>query len=85
MNFCLLLLLFFFFLTRNTNRKTPQQHKRLIWKWKYVRGINHVIYKKKRKKNLKIKFFFFNKENSTAPLKAAVKVEICWRNKQCDL
>ena len=67
-------------MTRNTKRKTPHHHKRLIWRWKYVRGINHVIYKKK-KKNLKMNFFFLNKENSTAPLKAGVKVEICWGNK----
>ena len=44
-------------MTRNTKRKTPHHHKRLIWRWKYVRGINHVIYKKK-KKNLKMNFFF---------------------------
>jgi len=43
---------FFFlpFLTRNTKRKTPQHCKRLIWRWKYVGGINSVIYKKKKKK-----------------------------------
>ena len=28
----------------------PHHYKRLIWRWKYVRGINHVIYKKKKKK-----------------------------------
>ena len=46
---------FAFFLTRNTKRKTPQHCKRLIWRWKYVGGINRVIYKKKY---LKMNFFF---------------------------
>ena len=67
------------FLTRNTREKTSQHFKRLIWRWKYVGGLNRVIYKKKRKKNLKMKFFFFlNKENSTALQKANVMVELSW-------
>ena len=56
-----------------------------MWRWEYVGGINNVIYKKKEKKILKS---FFNKqnreENSIAPQKANVKVEICKGNKQCD-
>ena len=55
------LIFFLLFLTRNTKRKTPQYRKRLIWMWKYVAGIKHVIYKKKgKKKNLK------GKHHSTA-------------------
>ena len=44
-----------------------------------------------KRKNLKMNFLknFYNKkskeEKSTTPLKISVKVEICWRNKQCDL
>ena len=40
----------FFFLTRNTKRKTSQHHKRLIQRWKYVGGINHVIYEKENQR-----------------------------------
>ena len=42
----------FFFFDKNTKRKTPQPHKRLIWRWKNVGEINHVIYKKKKKKKI---------------------------------
>ena len=42
-------------LTRNTKKKTLQHHKRLIWRWKYVGGLDSVIYKKKeKKKDLKV-------------------------------
>ena len=44
--------LFFFFFDKNTKRKTPQHHKRLIWRWKHVGEINCVIYKKKKEKKI---------------------------------
>ena len=53
---------FLAFLTRNTKGKTSQHCKRLIWRWKYVGGLNCVIYKKKRKKNLKMIFFFLTRK-----------------------
>ena len=67
-------MIFLHFLTGNT-----KHCKRLILRWKYVGGINRVIYKKKREKILKLIFFNKkNKENSTAPQKANVMMEICW-------
>ena len=62
------------FLDKKHKEETPHHHKRLIWRWKYVGGINHVIYKEKKI----LKWIFLKKENSTAPQKANEIVEICW-------
>ena len=54
-------MIFSSFFDKKRKKKTPQHHKRLVWRWKYLGGISRVIYKKKKKMKSKMIFLLTRK------------------------